>query len=564
MPISYVSFNVKNPKRYNPGLTVEYLVKSSTNPSHNLWRLVNQTTVKKITVGINFEVMERNSVFGKKVIATSYRSLFFIILLSVFSFSACDDTEVEKEPEKPVVTLSANPLDFTFIADGGVHVISVESNSIWKVSYTPGLWFRTSLQSVKGNAEMDIIVDENLTEDQRTGSITITSEGADDIIVAVTQEGAIIIPEPVVPDNIPPDNTGMNNDAIAIASEIYLGWNLGNTLEAIGGETAWGNPKTTNEIIQAVKSAGFSAIRLPCAWNQYLEDQTTYKIKSFWLDRVQEVVDYCVNNDMYVILNIHWDGGWLENNCTPEKKDEVNAKQGAIWKQIAKRFRDYDEHLLFAGANEPNAENQEQVDVLNVYMQTFVDVVRATGGRNTYRTLIIPGPLTDIDKTDEFMTMPTDPTQNRMMAEVHYYTPWQFCGLEEDASWGKVYYFWGKDYHIEGAEGRYPEWNSEEDYMVDQFQRMKTKFVDQGVPVILGEFGAMRRTITESAEWQDYHEASRAYFYETVARESKNHGLVPFLWDTGHGVIDRNTLGIFDQQDYDGLTKGATDGIYPY
>jgi endoglucanase len=508
--------------------------------------------------------MERYTGFGKKMIAAINRSLFLIILLSVFSISSCGDTATEEEPEKPLVTLSAGPLNFNFVADGGVQVISVASNSTWKVSYTPGLWFRTSLQSVKGNAEMDIIVDKNLTEDQRTGSLTISSNGADDIIVAITQEGAIIIPEPVVPDNIPSDITGMNNDAITIASKLYLGWNLGNTLEAIGGETAWGNPKTTNEIIQAVKSAGFSAIRLPCAWNQYLEDQTTYKIKTFWLDRVQEVVDYCVNNDLYVILNIHWDGGWLENNCTPEKKDEVNAKQAAIWKQIAKRFRDYDEHLLFAGANEPNAENQEQVDVLNVYMQTFVDAVRATGGRNTYRTLIIPGPNTDIDRTDEFMTLPSDPTQNRMMAEVHYYTPWQFCGLEEDASWGKVYYFWGKDFHIEGAEGRYPEWNSEEDYMIDQFQRMKTKFVDQGVPVILGEFGAMRRTIRESAEWQNYHDASRAYFYETVARESKNHGLVPFLWDTGHGVIDRNTLGIFDQQDYDGLTKGAADGVYPY
>lgn len=508
--------------------------------------------------------MERNSVFGKKMVATIDRILFFIILLSVFSISSCEDTAEEEEPEKPIVTLSANPLNFAFDADGGVQVISVESNSIWKVSYPAGLWFRTSLQSVKGNADMDIIVDKNLSEVQRTGSITISSNGVDDIIISISQEGAIIIPEPVVPDHIPSDNTGMSNDAITIASEIFLGWNLGNTLEAIGGETAWGNPKTTNEIIQSVKNAGFSAIRLPCAWNQYLEDQTTYKIKSFWLDRVQEVVDYCVNNDLYVILNIHWDGGWLENNCTPEKKDEVNAKQGAIWKQIAKHFRDYDEHLLFAGANEPNAENQEQADVLHVYMQTFVDVVRATGGRNTYRTLIIPGPLTSIDKSYELMTLPTDPTQNRMMAEVHYYTPWQFCGLEEDASWGKVFYFWGKDYHIEGAEERYPNWDSEEDYMVDQFQKMKSKFVDSGIPVILGEFGAMRRTIRESAEWQDYHDASRAYFYETLARESKNHGLVPFLWDTGHGVIDRNTLGIFDQQDFDGLMKGATDGVYPY
>jgi len=356
----------------------------------------------------------------------------------------------------------------------------------------------------------------------------------------------------------------MSNDAVMLASKIFMGWNLGNTMEAVGGETAWGNPKTSNDLIVAVKEAGFSAVRIPCAWDQYLEDQTTYKIKESWLNRVKEVVDYCVDNDLYVILNIHWDGGWLENNCTPDRQDEVNKKQAAIWKQIAKHFRDYDEHLLFAGANEPNADNREQADVLQVYMQTFVDVVRATGGRNSYRTLVIPGPYTDIDKTDDLLELPNDPTENRIMAEVHYYSPWQFCGLEEDASWGKAYYFWGEDYHIDGAEGRYPDWDCEEDYVAEQFQKMKTKFTDQGIPVILGEFAAQRRDLSGNAEWQETHDESRAYFYETVTREAKTNGLVPFFWDTGQGVIDRDSFEIYDRQDYDGLMKGAREGVYPF
>jgi endoglucanase len=140
---------------------------------------------------------------------------------------------------------------------------------------------------------------------------------------------------------IAPDMTGMSSTAVAIASRIRLGLNIGNTLEAIGGETNWGNPMITNALIQFVKQSGFDAIRLPASWDQHA-NQDTAAIDPRWLNRVKEVVEYCVHNDMYVIINIHWDGGWLENNVTPEKQAANCAKQKAYWQQIATHLRDFD------------------------------------------------------------------------------------------------------------------------------------------------------------------------------------------------------------------------------
>jgi endoglucanase len=129
----------------------------------------------------------------------------------------------------------------------------------------------------------------------------------------------------------PPDATGMSSTPVELAAEMHLGWNLGNTFEAPGGETGWGSPVITEDFIKFVKQKGFNAIRIPCAWDwHHVDDRATAHIDLNWLNRVKEVVGYCVNNDMYVLLNVHWDGGWLENNCTPNKKDSVNAKQKAL------------------------------------------------------------------------------------------------------------------------------------------------------------------------------------------------------------------------------------------
>lgn len=367
--------------------------------------------------------------------------------------------------------------------------------------------------------------------------------------IAISQTG-LPLTSGIYPDYnanpIQPDAAGMSNSAQELAAKITLGWNIGNSLEAVGNETAWGNPKITKELIDAVKQSGFNAVRIPCSWNQYLSDETTAEIKADWLHRVEEVVQYCIDNDMYTIINIHWDGGWLENNVTESKKEENNAKQKAFWEQIATHFRYFDEHLLFASANEPNVEDAAQMAVLTTYHQTFIDAVRATGGKNAYRTLIIQGPSTDIKKTSALMTtFPTDTASNRMMVEVHYYTPWQFAGMSEDASWGKMFYYWGDGYPATIDTERNATWGKEAD-LEDYFISMKTQFIDQGIPVVLGEFGAIRRS-SLTGDDLTLHLNSRAYYLKYVVKQAKANGLLPFYWD--EGSIGNNGFGIFNRSD---------------
>lgn len=363
-----------------------------------------------------------------------------------------------------------------------------------------------------------------------------------------------------------PDMTGMTSSAQEIAAKIKIGWNIGNTLEAIGGETAWGNPKVTEELIQLVKANGFNAIRIPCSWDQNMENSATAKIKSSWLNRVKEVVQYCVDNDMYAILNIHWDGGWLENNCTPDKKDENNAKQKAFWEQIATHLRHFDEHLLFAGANEPNVENETQMNVLLSYHQTFIDAVRSTGGKNSYRTLVVQGPSTDIEKTHNLMSiLPSDEVEGRMMAEIHYYTPYQFCLMTEDAGWGKMFYYWGADYHSTSNTERNANWG-EESTLDNLMGQMRTQFVDKGIPVILGEFAVIKRTSLTGANLQ-LHLNSRAYFLKYLAKKARANGLLPFYWDAGNmgenasALFNRHNNTVYDQQALDALMEGVNQSF---
>lgn len=358
-----------------------------------------------------------------------------------------------------------------------------------------------------------------------------------------------------------PDSTGMSSTAVQISGKMKLGWNIGNTLEAIGGETAWGNPTVTSELIQLVKASGFDAIRIPVSWNQYA-DQKTAKIDPAWLQRVRQVVQYCIDNNMYVIVNIHWDGGWLENNVVPEKQADNNARQKAFWEQIATQLRDFDERLIFAGANEPNVKTAEQMKVLLSYHQTFVDAVRSTGGKNAHRVLVVQGPETDIEKTDTlWTTMPTDSVANKLMAEVHFYTPYGFALQTKDESWGKQFYYWGKGFHSTTDVERNANWG--EEAAVDQlFRLMKLRFVDKGIPVIIGEFGAMRRdNLTGDA--RALHLASRAYYLKYVTRQAAANGLVPFYWDSGalgsfgSGIFNRRNNTVFDNQALDAMVQGA-------
>jgi len=404
------------------------------------------------------------------------------------------------------------------------------------------------MSGIKGASVVKITASENTDTSIRSATVTINANKVSPVKISITQKGVAIVYGEFYPsyntNPITADATGMSSTATEIATKINLGWNIGNSLEATGSETAWGNPKVTKALIDLVKQSGFNAVRIPSSWNQYLLNSATAQIKTEWLNRVKEVIQYCVDNDMYVIINIHWDGGWLENNVTEAKKEENNAKQKAFWEQIATHFRDFDEHLMFASANEPNVEDAAQMAVLNSYYQTFIDAVRSTGGKNAYRTLVVQGPSTDIEKTNNLMTtLPSDTATDRMMVEVHYYTPWQFAGLTEDTSWGKMAYYWGKDYHSTTDAARNATWGEETD-LDNYFALMKIQFVDKGIPVVLGEFGAIRRK-NLTGDNLTLHLNSRAYYLKYVVKQAKANGMLPFYWD--EGSIDNNGFGIFNR-----------------
>jgi len=492
-------------------------------------------------------------------------SILSVAFLGIWSCSPDSGADPVTPTSK---TLTVDPNSIEFLSTGNSVSVTVTSTAdTWTISSSDTSWIQLSKSSGNlGSSLVSITALANTGTTVRSATITVSSSQAASVQITVTQPAATTVPVtdlyPSYNTNpIAADATGMSSTAAQLAANMKLGWNIGNTLEATGGETAWGNPKVTKALIDLVKANGFNAIRIPCSWNQNLANATTAQIKADWLARVKEVVQYCIDNNMYVIVNIHWDGGWLENNCTEASKVANNAKQKAFWEQIATSLRGFDEHLLFASANEPNVENATQMAVLNSYHQTFIDAVRSTGGKNAYRTLVVQGPSTDIDKTNKLMlTLPTDTIANRMMVEVHYYTPWNFCGMEKDETWGKMFYYWGANYHSTTDTSRNATLGEEAD-LDKLFKSMKTQFVDKGIPVVLGEFGAIRRT-TLTGNDLTLHLNSRAYYLKYVVKQAKANGLIPFYWDEGSigdkgfGIFKRSDNTVFDTQALTGLQDG--------
>jgi endoglucanase len=473
-------------------------------------------------------------------------------LIAVISFMSC------KKKGGITAELSVSATEVSFPPERDTSEITVTSNTEWSISNPASSWLNISQATGNsGSATIQLIALPNTGGSTRSAVVVVSASNGQARRVTVSQESNIYPSYNLSPKA--PDATGMNSTAVQLAAKFKLGWNIGNTLEAQGGETGWGNPTITEDYIKFVKQQGFNAIRLPCAWNwHHLSNVATAQIDPNWLNRVKEVVGYCVKNDMYVLLNIHWDGGWLDGNINAVKKDSINAKQKALWEQIATAMRDFDEHLMFAGANEPPAENAEQMAILASYHQTFVNAVRSTGGRNSYRVLVVQGPSTDIEKTDNLMnSLPTDAVQNRMMVEVHYYGPSQFCLLlDGDASWGKMFYYWGAGHHSTIEPDRNATWG-EEDYVTSTFVKMKTKFVDKGIPIILGEYGAYRRNGTAfvPADLATHNDAVD-HWTTFITKQAIAHGFKPFWWDTG-GALDRRNYTVSDQRTVDALMAGG-------
>lgn len=404
----------------------------------------------------------------------------------------------------------------------------------------------------------NVTVDANPVKEIRNATITV---------MAGDEKGSLSVAQ--APGRGPVINAESNGmTAIDIAKDFKAGFNIGNTLEAPDGETSWGQPLINQAYINGIKAAGFNFVRIPVAWNSHAEDGV---IDPVWLDRIDEVVEWVIDAGMYAVVNSHWDNGWLEENINWSNEEAVNALQGAYWTQIAEKLNAYDEHLLFAATNEPNAVSDDdndydvadRINILKKYQKTMIDAVRSTGGVNAVRTIVVQGPNTNIDHTMAYYTLPEDSAEGRLMAEVHYYDPYQFTLMEEDASWGKVCWFWGEGNLVEGSDRNS---STGEADMQAQFAKMKAQFVDNGIPVILGEYGAYPNEHLAGDQTEADKAAilkSRISYYNCVNKYGIAVGVLPFAWDTGE-LIDRNSGSILVPEIVNAIIEGASAAVSPY
>jgi len=331
-----------------------------------------------------------------------------------------------------------------------------------------------------------------------------------------------------------------------------LGWNVGNSLDVPDGETAWGNPRISQSLLNGVAKAGFGLVRIPVTWTRHTGPAPSYTIEASWLERVEEVVGYARAAGLYAIINVHHDGAdgfkgaqWLSlkdeaGNTTGANNGLVKARFTAVWTQIAKHFAAAGEELLFESMNEVHdgygAPDPRHMEFINQLNQEFVNVVRNSGGNNAQRHLVVPGYNTNIDHTITGFKAPSDPTPNRLILTVHFYDPYTYALLGQTHTWGQ------------SSPGR-DDWG-QEDFVVKQFDRLKTTFIDKGLPVLIGEYGA-----SHQKEFEDY----QRYYVEYVTKAAIDRGILPVYWDNGargsggekFGIIDRNN----NQPVYAGLMK---------
>jgi endoglucanase len=486
------------------------------------------------------------------------------IFLSLLSFISCNDSE-SASPE-----LSIGNIADTIPQTGGTKSLGFSCNSSWSVDTTGFSWLHvvSPISGDGGNASLQYSAEINSTGLTRSLTMTIVAANGQRRRITVVQAPNLFPSYNTSP--IAADATGMTSTAMQIADKIKLGINIGNTMEIGSFEQGnpWGNPLITQLLIDSIKQAGFTAIRIPVEYDYNHVEKSTGKIDPAWLNRVKTVAQYCVNDGIYTILNIHWDGGWLDCEATGISLDSIKAKQKAYWEQIATTMRDFDEHIIFASANEPYGHSSNftftlpTVTNLYNYHQIFINAVRSTGGKNAYRTLVIQAPVTSGDLINYFSPsgvpgLPADNVASKLMLEFHYYGPYQFCLHTDPAT---DFYYWGLNYHS-ATDPAHNATYAEEPYVDATFERLKANFADKGIPLVLGEMGAfVNNGPTGGALTGDnlaLSKASRGHWYSYICRSALKNGALPFIWDTGE-LFNRNTGAVQNRQLMDSLRYAAT------
>ncbi|MDR2044002.1 MAG: glycoside hydrolase family 5 protein [Clostridium sp.] len=337
-----------------------------------------------------------------------------------------------------------------------------------------------------------------------------------------------------------------NLTAQAVAAEMKLGWNLGNTLDCTSAtllktsrpekwETAWGNPVTTQELIRKVTEAGFNVIRIPVSWNDHILVSEDYQIEESWMERVREVVDYAYRQGVYVIVNAHHES-WYDPYY--DREERAAAMMEAVWRQIADCFAEYDEHLIFEGMNEPRkvgtpqewtGGDEEGWAVVNRLNRVFVETVRAGKGNNPDRILMIPGYGANAGKALFHLEVPED---SRLIVSVHAYEPYDFA------------------LNVQGR----GQWNEDTDEIDAVMKRIDELFVSKGIPVVIGEFGAM----SKPADGNEEERAAWARYYTAAARKI---GVPCIWWDNGVLEGEGESFGLLDRTTYEWRYPLVLEGL---
>jgi endoglucanase len=321
--------------------------------------------------------------------------------------------------------------------------------------------------------------------------------------------------------------TGMRNiSSQQIVNQMKVGWNLGNSFDGSPNETSWGNPATTQAMIDAIKAEGFNTIRIPVTWQSHLGAAPNYTIDPAWLNRIDEVMNYAFNDNMYVIINTHHEG-WIVP--TYANQAQVTDELTKVWTQIANRYKNYSDYLIFETMNEPKQDGgpnewsggtAENRDVINQYNLAAVNAIRSTGGNNTTRQIMIPTiSASDATVAVNALTIPNN--DSRVIVSLHMYTPYEFSMDTNGTS------YWGS--------------NSDISSLNAELNSVYNKFVKNGRAVVIGEFGTINKDNT----------ASRVAHAEYYVQTARSEGMTPIWWDNGnytagtadsYGIFNRNTL----------------------
>lgn len=446
----------------------------------------------------------------------------FALLTLLATLAACDEKDNPTPDPTPVAptAITLSPGSISAPQAGGSYSLTITAPARPALSL-PSWVTKTDGTFNNYKITVTLSVAPNDTYEARSADVTVSATGASAVTLKLTQEGKTVIPDPTLPDNA----------AVKRSLELGIGWNMGNQLDAINNgvsdETCWGNPKATQATFDGVKAAGFKSVRIPVTWQGHIGEAPDYAIEEAWMNRVYEVVGYAENAGLNVILNTHHDedhgeGHWQNLKAAVDNSDtnaQIKEEIAAVWKQIAQKFQDKGDWLMFESFNELiygtdwsiGSNPEKKAGIINEWNQVFVDAVRATGGNNATRWLGVPGYAANPSYL-QYFSLPTD-AASKVMVAFHCYDPYDYTiGDKQLPNWGHT-----------GTS--YPKGEEE---MKELFNSLYTNYIAKNIPIYMGEFGCSFRAKSDAKAWSYF-----LYYLEYVSKAARVFGLPAFLWDNG-------------------------------